>query len=747
MPKKFPQEINFRSASVDYSEDQYLTIPVDDLAILNEQDWYGTPTKKAWEIANKYFQILFFILYKEPILVSIVKNFQGVAILRAYGLHAKNTYSLLLKSMNRENNLDMLNGSYNELECKKSLIQKMGERFFFGIAYEHLYKIEEPFLQQQSLFLPLGLLEAKISNEWVGSNPRIFFVCPEIAFNPYYQKIYHDFIRDFREFPYSIGGAQSLPVSDPNVLGFVTAEQHKQNMREMRLMFYHSREPNHIHYHPFEAISTGMPLIFMSGGILEQRGGKDQPGLCRSIKEARLKIRRVLQGDREFIEAIRKNQVRMLEPMSTKNCIDSWQKGFALIRQKLEKITYVPIKTRKKRIAVFLPELYRGGSLRAAKLVATALYYGCKQYQDDVEIVFAHREHESFYPDSEFADMPKEIKRRAFDWKVLTKKQAHLTLMFAKKESDLRYEFYVIPDDGINNFLDCDLWFFISDRMSYPLLKIRPYLCIVYDYIQRYEPNIVTPLLEQTFFNFARNAEAVLVTTEFTKQDALNYAGISPSKIHKLPMLVPDFSKNNLNITSSETLDEIQSPYFIWTTNAAPHKNHVNTVLALQEYYERYEGTLECHITGVNTKNILSKPLPHLQATAEIVNSSDVLKRKLFWLGDFPDTQYQRKLSKSNFLLHSAKIDNGTFSVIEAAYFNLPSLSSIYPAMKEINAQFNLNLTWMDPYNPADMAKQLKFMELNAMKMKGSLPSLKQLASQNIEKLAQSYWEAVRVWL
>ena len=46
----------------------------------------------------------------------------------------------------------------------------------------------------------------------------------------------------------------------------------------------------------------------------------------------------------------------------------------------------------------------------------------------------------------------------------------------------------------------------------------------------------------------------------------------------------------------------------------------------------------------------------------------------------------------TKFLWHPATIDNGTFSVIEAAHLKVPSLSSGYPAMKEINEQYNLSL-------------------------------------------------------
>ena len=50
-------------------------------------------------------------------------------------------------------------------------------------------------------------------------------------------------------------------------------------------------------------------------------------------------------------------------------------------------------------------------------------------------------------------------------------------------------EEYAHPDDGMRQFLDCDLWLVISDRLPLPLLPIRPYILLVHDYLQRYPPH------------------------------------------------------------------------------------------------------------------------------------------------------------------------------------------------------------------------------------------------------------------
>ncbi|HGT9206800.1 TPA: hypothetical protein ACM4J4_004970, partial [Escherichia coli] len=104
-------------------------------------------------------------------------------------------------------------------------------------------------------------------------------------------------------------------VMDKHVLGFVDYDTHNNNMNKSRVMFYHSQEPNHIHYHPFEAIKNGMPLIFMANGMLDKLGGINLPGRCKTINEAKNKIKRLMDGDRKFTQLVKESQVILLEAM------------------------------------------------------------------------------------------------------------------------------------------------------------------------------------------------------------------------------------------------------------------------------------------------------------------------------------------------------------------------------------------------------------------------------------------------
>ncbi|HVK93770.1 MAG TPA: glycosyltransferase [Noviherbaspirillum sp.] len=726
LPKRYPNDPSFRSASVDASEDQYLTIPKDELAVLNAADWYGTPGRDAWEIANRYFDVLFFILHQPEVIKSIVRNFHGIVLWRTYGLHSGFSYTQILQE--------------HVPQGGESALRSLGRRFFFAQAYAHLHRTESEFLAARSLYLPLGLDDCRVNDQWRGSERRIFFVCPTIGCNPYYKAVYRKFVEDFKGLPYTIAGEQPIRVNDSHVLGFVDRDTHEHNMREMRVMFYHSNEPNHIHYHPFEAVRAGMPLVFMAEGMLDRLGGKDLPGRCTSIKEARRKIERILNGDRTLIAHIRDSQVKLLAQMQPEQCVAAWQAGITRIIASLRSLhSAVPaVARRRQRIAVIVPVRYRGGSLSGAKLLAQAIDLGARQAGQPVEVVFAHIDDSACYSPEAFTDLPETIRRRPYTWRLLDRDAAFRAMAYAGLDRTMPSPTYQVPEDGIKQFTDCDLWVIVSDRLEHPLLPLRPYTLMVYDYLQRYQP-LLGQALNKKFIGAAHDAERVFVTTDFTRGDTLQFAGLAAEQVIKLPMLTPQFSTQTV-----KKRDLLASEYFLWTTNLAPHKNHENAFKALTLYYENLDGRLACCITGVGTDQLFKSKLEHLKPLRKIIDNSSTLKKQLRMPGELPEHAYQSRLAGATFLWHAGWIDNGTFSVVEAAQLGVPSLSSAYPAMREIDAQFNLKLQWMDAHDPHNMASQLKQMEKNAHSIRTGLPLADDLTHHSVARLATAYWEAVR---
>lgn len=738
-PKRIPVDPSFCSASVDFSLDEGLCVPEHDLARLNAVNWYEEVPDDVWRLADQYFDVVFALPQHQEVFHGLRSHFTGLVVWRAYGLFKDLTYDRLLNQ-------------YISQEGEAGVaVRAMGRRFCFGEAYPHIADREPDYLRDRRIFFPLGLADVALCDNWTGDDRHIYFVCPEIASNPTFRKVYEGFRSAFGDMPYVVAGSQPIAHADPKVLGYVSDEQHRLNMVRSRVMFYHSQEPYHVHYHPFEAVRVGMPLVFMAGGMLDRLGGAQLPGRCVSVAEARKMLLRILNGDQPLIEAIRKSQRVLLDAMSPQLGIEAWRAGFKQLAHELsevrveaaERVRRLP--TRRARVAVILPVGYRGGSLRGAQALAEALHIGSRQAGEDADIVFVHLEDPVSYDDEALRALPVEVKRRTFRWAHLNADEARRAMRYAGHQDwTPKDAAYLVPDDGMRQLTDCDVWVVISDRLSSPLLPLRPVVLMVYDYLQRYE-NVMSSDVGRPFLEAARAAKRVLVTTAFTAADAKQFAGVLAKRVRKVPLLAPQFSHTGPAIDPSPT--GARAGYFLWTTNTAVHKNHHNAAEALRRYYDELDGQLACRVTGVNTKGMLNSEQPHLQAMAEVFAGSKALRKRLKWLGELPDTRYRRVLSEAAFLWHAGRMDNGTFCVVEAASLGVPSLSSAYPAMQEIDEQFGLNLAWMPPDSPREMAQALKAMERDAHARRALLPTQEQLKTQAIEQLASAYWTEVRACL
>jgi glycosyltransferase involved in cell wall biosynthesis len=595
-------------------------------------------------------------------------------------LPSPHTYSELLESF-------VLGG--------KAHVRKIGARFGWATAYPHLGEVEDKFVQDLEIHLPLGLPSAVIDDRWTGTDRRILFVCPDISVSAYYWHLYRQFVENFRDLPYAIAGHQFLPVRDPRVLGFLPREEYSGAMHSMRAMFYHSREPYHVHYHPLEAVTAGMPLVFMSGGLLDRLGGVGLPGRAVTMREARTKVERILNGDQPFIDKVRSTQTRLLSRMDPVNLEPAWRTGLGVIKTKVaqarKRRAYVAGGQRAPRNAVLLAHEYRGGTLRGAKLVAEALTCGARQAGQAAEIVLGHVDNPTLYADDDFADMPIDIRRRPFRWRQASQAEAARAATFAGTWLDVSGP-CTFPDDGINQFLDCDLWLFISDRIPDRLLALRPYVVLTYDYLQRHEP-ILTPQQNAVFLEAARGARRVWVTTKVSREDAIQFAGIPSERVVLMPMLAPRFPAPRPGAGKADR------PYFVWPTNPSPHKNHDNAAKALRLYYEELDGQMDCRVVGNGSDRVADLLPDHFVRGRSSTTGREQIS-PVSILGELPDGRYQSLLAGAEFLWHPARRDNGTFCVVEAASLGVPALSSDYPAMRELESTFALGLAWMDPARP-----------------------------------------------
>lgn len=388
-----------------------------------------------------------------------------------------------------------------------------------------------------------------------------------------------------------------------------------------------------------------------------------------------------------------------------------------------------------KKIAVILPIFYRGGTLRAAKNVAKWLKSESLLNGHDLRVIFGFPEGK-YEPLTEFQDLIEigiELREIVFEQiPVAYVKQETLALYFKHRQDNFSSSNYIIAKDGLKNLADADLWLVISDRLSAPMLPFRKYALIVFDYIQRYVPQIFSSDLDVFisgnlgYLDAIRQAAHVFVTTKATLNDAVSFAGVRRSRV----TLYNDFSFDYIPfdklsddaINATNTI-KLPQQYFLWGTNVNFHKNISKALHALLEYWNELDGKLKVVITGFGTEYLNPRAIsqndnhpllniPHILEFRKAMSDREVQKR-IMVAGEVPDVEFFKMLNSSKFAWNPTIYDNGTYILVEAALLGKPSLSALYPATDYWNNKLQLNLVFFDPHNSKEMARKLKWMEEN----------------------------------
>ena len=732
-PKIFDVGFGDRSASVTWEYDSTLSVPRDVIDKLNQTNFYQPISTDVMDILNQYFETIFCMAVKEP-LHSALYHFKGRIVLHVFGLSESLSYSSVVEE---------LLGPQGMMQ-----VSRLGSRFWFGQTYDNLDQIEPDFLKGRSVYLPIGLTSS-IQDSWEGGDPRFLFVSPKIKTNSYYREVYQQFCSDFGDLPHVTGGGQIIPVpEDPTVTGFLSWEEYVYNMTHLCGMYYHSQNPRHLHYHPLEAIQYGMPLIFMAGGMLDHLGGEHLPGRCRTVAEARRKLQRLSSEDRKLAEEIRESQRCLLEPFTKEYCLPFWEKAM----RQIESVPAAQEEQETKKLAVVLPAAYTGGIFDYAYRFCRCLQEECKKKGDPVIITFAYPDDPVFENNRIIQDLKKEgVATCSYRAEIVDGDFIHRERVIQGIEKEDRknpaYVQECIFRDGKYDFTGYDYAFVMSDASpcDAPIYWSIPHAVVAHDYIQHYVPHLISPRANQIKLENQRRADYVLVTSEPTKQDAMTYAGIEKEKIRLTPYLL-EFCQS----TGADHLEK-ETSFFLWSTNASRHKNHLRALEAISDYYEN-GGRLDCLMTGSNTKyfredvDLENAPVdvPYVKKVREMIRSHRLLQKHLHICGNLAKGEYISTLQRAEFVFHPGYGDNGNGSVFDAAGLQVPALVSDYPAMRYMGTFMKIPLWFFDPYDTVSMEAALQEMAENAQERKKQIPQADVLRQADYRERGRELYQGIK---
>jgi hypothetical protein len=300
-----------KSYAIDYSQLDYtLTIPHEVLKCLNTVNVYAKMDTDTVALFNQYFDVC---ICDMLVWTSNINFFTKSVYLRVFGRDHPHTYHQLTKS--------------NDFG-----LSSLGPNVRFAMAYEEVVDHEPKDFQNKCVYLPL-CLRTNLGNPNTTNRDRsIAFVCSGIDESPYYKNIYNQFTDFFAGLPYKVYGRNAS--NDKAIVGTISDDEvYYQILAKHKVMFYHSVEPRHIHYHPLESISLGVPVIFMLESLLGSFAIKIHAlhGACKTLLEARAKTTRVLDGDQTFINELLEEQQRILKFFSVEYCSSVWRRNFAHI--------------------------------------------------------------------------------------------------------------------------------------------------------------------------------------------------------------------------------------------------------------------------------------------------------------------------------------------------------------------------------------------------------------------------------
>ncbi|MFD1179404.1 hypothetical protein ACFQ3W_24345 [Paenibacillus puldeungensis] len=669
-PKVVLKEILQANGSVTYEYDKTLTIPEDELRLLNSYNFYSDSNMplKIKKIINKYFSTALtypdnsFCTFK-----TLLRNFEGNIFFRTFGVGLSSTasYSKLIK----------YNFSNNDL----NKLQQIKKRLWFSECYSNLSGIEENIFKDKAVYMPFGIpIESyEIKNQWTGYQSKLLFFCKEINCNLESKEIYNNFTQDFKGFDYVIAGNQPVPIDDERVVGYIEREEIFGLYKECRVMYYHSSDPRYLPYNPIEAMIAGMPVVYLEGGLLNILGGNRQSGCCKDVKEAKKKIKKILEGDADLIEKIQQDQKEILYKFSYEYVFETWRRNFIPILEN----TPITQNTDKK-IAVFLPEKTARFHLSDYNNFMLTLNKAVKSINGK-NSVFLNVLSSRYSIENDFSDLISNsisVREYSFEDTPYLNIQDTLELMF-EKEPELKID-YLLPVDHAKNFVEADYWLFLDDQLDNVIPPLKPYGIYIENIGDKYYQLISTPRL----YNI-RNAAFILTLSNQSKKDIVNFYGVSEANVYVVPFVFKEPKLvTDLPIKSEYTLLEID----------LNQKDIVRNILKnISDFYRLYRSNLKIKVICNNYE----EDSIFLDQINDYLQKDEFIKTKVSLHVNINENEYNALYAFANKVVFTYNIKNIYYKLSRAAYFSKKIVVNDFPFYQEFERQINYEFYYQNFFN------------------------------------------------
>ncbi|XZE34361.1 hypothetical protein SH501x_005179 [Pirellulaceae bacterium SH501] len=230
-------------------------------------------------LLNEFVDVIYVTIH--PIAaVRLAKVFRGLVVFRPFGHGSITTYSNILSSSGID--LDKFSPPPN-----------LG----WMPILSSLQEPEHPHLCSNAILLNAFVSRQRLpAITWSVDASRDYIVetIPRIEQQQYYRNIYKEFTNNYGHLPLKILGGNSIAggdLNDPRILGYQEEQDYFSIACSARLSIYHGTSRYHLHYHPLEFMTMGVPVLFsresaianeainfgFSNNDLEEAGMYDHP--------------------------------------------------------------------------------------------------------------------------------------------------------------------------------------------------------------------------------------------------------------------------------------------------------------------------------------------------------------------------------------------------------------------------------------------------------------------------------------
>lgn len=409
-----------------------------------------------------------------------------------------------------------------------------------------------------------------------------------------------------------------------------------------------------------------------------------------------------------------------------------------------------------KKIAVFLPVKRVNGMLQRTKNIVKMLAIGSLECNEQILIVLSIPKGE-FNIEADFSDILEygNIQIRETIWQEMNYNKANTAFNFSGNiVPKYRYSKYMVPNDNINCFFDCDNWLLVSGYMKYPLLPIKDYGLVIFNCAQSHiDTN--EDFKDISYIENVRNAKHIFVNIPQVIDNCKFHCGISPSKFHIVDSEIDFESFCTFDVNKIQNKDNLKN-FFMWILDETNYKRSYQVLRVLEAYYEEEEGTLPIVTASVNPnkttfKTKMKRPnLSFMQKEnykyfleCESLIKNSILHNKIKFLKIQNIRLFNKLLYCARFLIYPEVRDNGENDVIKAAYYGTPCLSCDSEQMIFLNECFKLNLGFTRFTKVNESARLLKYYEDNYSTIAGGLPTKSFLENHSLHLLAANYYRKV----